>query len=38
LPLLIQDRNFTSTSREADGQLIHKTDPDVMEAFRVSPS
>ena len=28
LPLLIQDRNF-----DLDGSLLHKTDPDVMEAF-----
>jgi spore coat protein A len=28
VPLLIQDRNF-----DLDGRLIHKTDPEVMEAF-----
>ena len=34
LPLLIQDRNFDlDESGELTGQLIHKTDPEVMEAF-----
>jgi spore coat protein A len=34
VPLLIQDRNF-DVDRDArlTGQLVHKTDPDVMEAF-----
>ena len=34
VPLLIQDRNFAvdETGRPS-GQLVHKTDPDVMEAF-----
>jgi FtsP/CotA-like multicopper oxidase with cupredoxin domain len=34
LPLLIQDRNFDLDDQERlTGQLVHKTDPDVMEAF-----
>jgi spore coat protein A len=34
LPLLIQDRNFAVDDQERlTGQLVHKTDPDVMEAF-----
>jgi FtsP/CotA-like multicopper oxidase with cupredoxin domain len=34
LPLLIQDRNFDLDEQgKLTGQLIHKTDPDVMEAF-----
>ena len=34
LPLLIQDRNFDVDGQERlTGQLVHKTDPDVMEAF-----
>ncbi|HMC68820.1 MAG TPA: multicopper oxidase domain-containing protein, partial [Mycobacteriales bacterium] len=34
LPLLIQDRNFDVDDQERlTGQLVHKTDPDVMEAF-----
>jgi spore coat protein A len=34
VPLLIQDRNFDLDERgKLTGQLIHKTDPDVMEAF-----
>src|SRR5437899_3140713 len=34
LPLLIQDRNFDLDDHERlTGQLVHKTDPDVMEAF-----
>jgi FtsP/CotA-like multicopper oxidase with cupredoxin domain len=34
LPLLIQDRNFDVDERgQLTGRLVHKTDPDVMEAF-----
>lgn len=34
VPLLIQDRNFNvDDNGRLTGQLIHKTDPDVMEAF-----
>jgi FtsP/CotA-like multicopper oxidase with cupredoxin domain len=34
VPLLIQDRNFgLDGSGRLTGQLVHKTDPDVMEAF-----
>jgi FtsP/CotA-like multicopper oxidase with cupredoxin domain len=34
LPLLIQDRNFDlDNDGRLTGQLVHKTDPDVMEAF-----
>jgi spore coat protein A len=34
VPLLIQDRNFgLDESRRLTGQLVHKTDPEVMEAF-----
>src|SRR2546423_9527836 len=34
LPLLIQDRNFdVDHEGRLTGQLVHKTDPDVMEAF-----
>jgi spore coat protein A len=34
LPLLIQDRNFDLDDRgRLTGRLVHKTDPDVMEAF-----
>jgi FtsP/CotA-like multicopper oxidase with cupredoxin domain len=34
LPLLIQDRNFgLDGSGRLTGQLVHKTDPEVMEAF-----
>ena len=34
IPLLIQDRNFDVEQRgRLSGQLVHKTDPDVMEAF-----
>src|SRR6266705_6806536 len=34
LPLLIQDRNFNLDDRgRLTGQLVHKTDPEVMEAF-----
>src|SRR5690348_11533377 len=34
VPLLIQDRNFSlDDSGRLTGQLIHKTDPEVMEAF-----
>src|SRR5467141_4094772 len=34
VPLLIQDRNFNLDDRgRLTGQLVHKTDPDVMEAF-----
>ncbi len=34
VPLLIQDRNFgLDDSGRLTGQLIHKTDPEVMEAF-----
>jgi FtsP/CotA-like multicopper oxidase with cupredoxin domain len=34
VPLLIQDRNFgRDDSGRLTGQLVHKTDPDVMEAF-----
>ncbi|HEX6714461.1 MAG TPA: multicopper oxidase family protein [Thermoleophilaceae bacterium] len=34
VPLLIQDRNFDLDERgRLNGQLIHKTDPEVMEAF-----
>jgi spore coat protein A len=34
LPLLIQDRNFDLDDQDRlTGQLVHKTDPDVMEAF-----
>ena len=34
VPLLIQDRNFTLDARGSlTGQLLHKTAPDVMEAF-----
>jgi spore coat protein A len=34
VPLLIQDRNFDLNDQgQLTGQLVHKTDPDVMEAF-----
>jgi spore coat protein A len=34
LPLLIQDRNFdVDEEGQLTGRLVHKTDPDVMEAF-----
>jgi o-aminophenol oxidase len=34
VPLLIQDRNFGLDEQgELTGELVHKTDPDVMEAF-----
>lgn len=34
VPLLIQDRNFdVDSSGRMTGRLLHKTDPDVMEAF-----
>src|SRR6266851_4968186 len=34
VPLLIQDRNFgLNDSGRLTGQLVHKTDPEVMEAF-----
>ena len=34
VPLLIQDRNFAlDDSGRLTGQLVHKTDPEVMEAF-----
>jgi FtsP/CotA-like multicopper oxidase with cupredoxin domain len=34
LPLLIQDRNFDlDEHRRLTGRLVHKTDPEVMEAF-----
>jgi spore coat protein A len=34
IPLLIQDRNFgVGDDGRLTGQLVHKTDPDVMEAF-----
>jgi FtsP/CotA-like multicopper oxidase with cupredoxin domain len=34
VPLLIQDRNFdVDQDGRPTGQLVHKTDPDVMEAF-----
>jgi o-aminophenol oxidase len=34
VPLLIQDRNFDLDDRgRLTGRLVHKTDPDVMEAF-----
>ena len=34
VPLLIQDRNFDVDDRgRLTGRLVHKTDPDVMEAF-----
>ncbi|MDX6454430.1 MAG: hypothetical protein QOD48_537 [Gaiellaceae bacterium] len=34
VPLLIQDRNFDLDERgRLSGRLLHKTDPDVMEAF-----
>jgi len=34
VPLLIQDRNFDlDEDGELTGRLVHKTDPDVMEAF-----
>jgi len=34
LPLLLQDRNFDLDEEgRLDGQLVHKTDPEVMEAF-----
>jgi len=34
IPLLIQDRNFdVGQDGRLTGQLVHKTDPDVMEAF-----
>jgi spore coat protein A len=34
VPLLIQDRNFELDERgRLSGRLLHKTDPDVMEAF-----
>ena len=34
VPLLIQDRNFDlDESGQLTGRLVHKTDPDVMEAF-----
>jgi o-aminophenol oxidase len=34
VPLLIQDRNFgLDGSGQLTGQLVHKTDPEVMEAF-----
>ena len=34
LPLLIQDRNFDLDDQDRlTGQLVHKTDPEVMEAF-----
>jgi FtsP/CotA-like multicopper oxidase with cupredoxin domain len=34
VPLLIQDRNFgLDDSGRVTGQLVHKTDPEVMEAF-----
>jgi FtsP/CotA-like multicopper oxidase with cupredoxin domain len=34
VPLLIQDRNFDVDDRgRPTGRLVHKTDPDVMEAF-----
>ncbi len=34
LPLLIQDRNFDVDDQgRLNGRLVHKTDPDVMEAF-----
>jgi spore coat protein A len=34
VPLLIQDRNFDlDSSGRLTGQLVHKTDPEVMEAF-----
>jgi spore coat protein A len=34
VPLLIQDRNFdVGRDGRLTGQLVHKTDPDVMEAF-----
>jgi spore coat protein A len=34
VPLLIQDRNFRlDDSGRLSGQLVHKTDPEVMEAF-----
>src|SRR5437879_4307834 len=34
VPLLIQDRSFNLDDRgRLTGQLVHKTDPDVMEAF-----
>jgi FtsP/CotA-like multicopper oxidase with cupredoxin domain len=34
VPLLIQDRNFgLDESGRLTGQLVHKTDPEVMEAF-----
>jgi len=34
VPLLIQDRNFNLDDRgRLTGQLVHKTDPEVMEAF-----
>ncbi|MDX6411622.1 MAG: hypothetical protein QOE91_1138, partial [Gaiellaceae bacterium] len=34
VPLLIQDRNFDLDDNERlSGRLLHKTDPDVMEAF-----
>jgi o-aminophenol oxidase len=34
VPLLIQDRNFdTDEQGRLTGRLVHKTDPDVMEAF-----
>ena len=34
LPLLIQDRNFDVDEQgQLTGRLVHKTDPDVMEAF-----
>jgi spore coat protein A len=34
VPLLIQDRNFgLDDSGRLTGQLVHKTDPEVMEAF-----
>src|SRR5439155_19397473 len=34
LPLLIQDRNFDLDDQyRLTGQLVHKTDPEVMEAF-----
>src|SRR5260370_13849940 len=34
LPLLLQDRNFGADARgRLTGELVHKTDPDTMEAF-----
>jgi FtsP/CotA-like multicopper oxidase with cupredoxin domain len=33
LPLMIQDRNFDLDRGRLTGRLVHKTDPEVMEAF-----